>query len=157
MVPNLSLNLNPNLNLNELGAKVVAWDFEGVRTGRTFRATKAWAISLRTDSPFLFKALRGMAPIYLQDLCKSRPWDATSLGLLKVPRTWCKTFGDRAFAVAVPRSWNCRSLPIRESDSAGNFKRNFKTPNRDATCCIRLASSFDNFQQRPTMLYSTSL
>ena len=37
-------------------------------------------------------------------------------------------FGDRALTVAVPRFWNSRPVPIRESDSAVNFKRNFKTP-----------------------------
>ena len=28
---------------------------------------------------------------------------------------WCKTFRDRAFAVAVPRFWNSRPLDITES------------------------------------------
>ena len=48
----------------------------------------------------------------------SRPWVSA----------WCKTFGDRAFAVAVPRFWKSRVLAITESDSIDNFKRNLKTP-----------------------------
>ena len=44
--------------------------------------------------------------------------------LLLVPRTKCKTFGDRAFAVAGPRD----SLPlaVRNSVNVDTFKTNLK-------------------------------
>ena len=52
---------------------------------------------------FVFKALNGMAPRYISDLIrkKSSPRSAlrsNDLMLLVMPRTKCKTLGDRAFA-----------------------------------------------------------
>ena len=82
----------------------------------------------------VFKALRGITPMHLQDLLQAKTPERYSLcsdalGLHKVSHT-CKTSGDRAFAVAVPRFWNSRPLAIREreNDSIDNFKRNLKTP-----------------------------
>ena len=66
--------------------------------------------------------------MYLQDLLQVKTpgqyaLRSHTLGLLKVPYTWCKTYGDRAFAVAVPRFWNSRPLAIiRESDSIDILK-----------------------------------
>ena len=116
-----------------------------------------------------------MAPIYLQDFCKSRPRDVTPYAVTPwvfsrfLTPAWCKIFGDRAFAVAVPRFWNSRPLAITESDSIDNENANmarvcflrilgrfwFQTLESkilDPTCCIRLVTFFDTFQQRPTML-----
>ena len=55
----------------------------------------------------VFKALRGMAQMYLQDLFQVKTpgrfsLRSDALGLLKVPPT--VTFGDPAFAAAVPDS-----------------------------------------------------
>lgn len=46
----------------------------------------------------VFKALRGITPMYLQDLLQVKTpgrysLRSDSLGLLTVPHTWCKTFG----------------------------------------------------------------
>ena len=47
--------------------------------------------------------------------------------LLLVPRTKCKTFGDRAFAVAGPRVWNSLPLAVRNSVNVDTFKTNLKS------------------------------
>ena len=39
----------------------------------------------------------------------------------------CKTFGDRAFAVAGPRVWNQLPLDIRTSATVDTFKNRLKT------------------------------
>ena len=122
-----------------------------------------------------FKALRGGSNVSAGSFASQDP------GTL-LPTQWrpgssqgsshpvcCKTFGNRAFAVAVPRFWNSRPLAITESGSIDNFKKNLKTPTwreilerfwfqaleskiLDPACCIRLTTSFDTFQYRPTML-----
>ncbi|XP_068750744.1 uncharacterized protein [Montipora capricornis] len=83
----------------------------------------------------LFKTLKVMAPMYLQDLLQVKTRGRYSLrsdalGLHKVPHTCMagKTSGGRAFTVAVPRFWDSLSLAIRESDSIDNFQRKLKTP-----------------------------
>ena len=48
-------------------------------------------------------------------------------GLLVVPVTEGKTFGDRAFAVARPRVWNSLPFSVRNNASIESFKRNLKT------------------------------
>ena len=59
----------------------------------------------------VFKALKDMDPAYIRELLELKPLSRYALrsdtqNLLKVPHTKCKTFGDRAFAVAGPRVWN---------------------------------------------------
>ena len=82
----------------------------------------------------VFKALRGGRQCICRIFCKSRPRDATPYAVTPwvfsrfLTPAWCKTFGDRAFAVAVPRFWNSRPLAITQSDSIDNFKGNLKTP-----------------------------
>ena len=62
----------------------------------------------------VFKALIGMAPPYLIELLQ--------LKTAKVPRTRCKTLGDRAFVFATPKIWNNLPLAVRESETFGCFK-----------------------------------
>ena len=55
----------------------------------------------------VFKALKGMALTHLQEILNAKTPGGYSLrsdalGLLVVPVTKCKTFRDRAFAVAGP-------------------------------------------------------
>ena len=69
----------------------------------------------------VFKALKGFAPPYLTELLKVKIPGRYALRrnsqlLLEVPKTTCKTFGDRAFASAAPRIWNDLPLAIRESE-----------------------------------------
>ena len=80
----------------------------------------------------VFKALKDMAPTYIRELLELKPLSRYALrsdiqNLLKVPRTKCKTFGDRAFAVAGPRVWNQLPLDIRTSATVNTFKNRLKT------------------------------
>ena len=77
----------------------------------------------------VFKALQGWAPQYLIDLVRPRQSGSRALRsasnvnvTLEVPRTKCKTFGDRAFAVSAPRLWNQLPVDIRAADSIPQFK-----------------------------------
>ena len=80
----------------------------------------------------VFKALKGIAPSYLNGMLQPKPTSRYSLrsnneNLLIIPRTRCKTFGDRAFVVAGPQMWNNLPLHIRETENLNNFKNKLKT------------------------------
>ena len=79
----------------------------------------------------VYKALHGLAPPYLSDLLHphmpSRALRSADQLLLAVPRARLKTRGDRAFAVAAPRLWNCLPIDIRSAGSVGLFKSRLKT------------------------------
>ena len=81
----------------------------------------------------LFKALHGMAPNYLCELCRPNAEDSArsrlrsaACGDLQVPCS--KTnFGSRAFAVAGPMFLNRLHPEIRANDSLQSFKSQLKT------------------------------
>ena len=80
----------------------------------------------------VFKGLKGMAPSYLNGMLQPNPTSRYSLrsnneNLLIILRTRCKTFGDRAFAVAGPQILNNLPLHIRETENLDNFKNKLKT------------------------------
>ena len=80
----------------------------------------------------VFKALKGIAPSYLSGMLQPKPTSRYSMrsnneNLLIIPRTRCKTFGDRAFAVAGPQIWNNLPLHIRETENLDNFKNKLRT------------------------------
>ena len=79
----------------------------------------------------VYKSLHGLAPTYLSDILHhhipSRALRSADQLLLEVPRTRQKTRGDRAFAVAAPRLWNCLPLHIRAAQSLNDFKSQLKT------------------------------
>lgn len=80
----------------------------------------------------VFKALHGIAPSYLSDLLKFKPKGRYCLRtddqlLLTVPRTNCKTFGDRAFFKVGPSLWNNLPLNIRQLTKLETFKNHLKT------------------------------
>ena len=79
-----------------------------------------------------FFHLRTLAKVtYLSDILHhhipSRALRSADQLLLEVPRTRQKTRGDRAFAVAAPRLWNCLPLHIRAAQSLNDFKSHLKT------------------------------
>ena len=79
-----------------------------------------------------YRALHGMAPVYLQDLLvpytPTRTVRSSSDGLLlSVPRTKCQRFGDRAFSVAAPRLWNNLPHNIRNTPTLNAFKTRLKS------------------------------
>ena len=80
----------------------------------------------------VFKALNGIPPRYICDLIREKASIRSSLRsndltLLEVPRTKCKTFGNRAFAFAGPSKWNKLPLAIRTAKNLNTFKKHLKT------------------------------
>ena len=78
-----------------------------------------------------YRCLNKLAPQYLADLLhyhqNERNLRSTNQHLLQVPKSYKKTYGDRAFVNAAPRLWNSLPLNIRQSDSLTSFKTNLKT------------------------------
>ena len=74
----------------------------------------------------VFKALNGLAPIYVSNLLVTLPEKRENLRLL-VPRTTNKTFAERSFAVYGPREWNNLPNYIKESSSIDILKKHLKT------------------------------
>ena len=63
----------------------------------------------------------------ISDELSRYPLQTNSQLLLKVPRTRCKTFGDRAFVFAAPKIGNNLPLAVRESETNDCFKTRLKT------------------------------
>ena len=82
----------------------------------------------------VFKSLNDMAPDYLTEMFHRKQntryslrSDSPNCVNLAVPRTKCKTFGDRSFLVCGPRLWNELPPVVRLSSSLSVFKKNLKT------------------------------
>ena len=80
---------------------------------------------------FTYKALNGLAPVYLSDLLNDytlvRDLRFSSHNLLMVPMSNLKLYGDRAFSFCAPKLWNFLPIHIKCSQSVSNFKSNLKT------------------------------
>ena len=78
-----------------------------------------------------FKAIHGLAPIYLCDLLtfKSSLYNLRSSDsiLLSMPAARSKTLGDRAFMVTAPRLWNSLPKELRAITNVNSFKAHIKT------------------------------
>ena len=72
-------------------------------------------------SLLVYKALNGMAPLYITELLSygtcSRSLRSTDQKLLAVSKSRLKTYGDRAFSVAVHKRWNELPLDLRSLDT----------------------------------------
>jgi hypothetical protein len=76
----------------------------------------------------VYKALHRLAPKYIRDMLTYNYFlRSDELGLLHVPSTRRKSFGDRAFLKAGPTLWNLVPCEIRLSPSLNSFKTNLKT------------------------------
>ena len=79
----------------------------------------------------VYKSLNGTSPSYLAQKLHYRPHSrslrSVSNELLMQPRSYTKTYGDRAFAVHAPREWNLIPYEIRKSNTISSFKRSLKT------------------------------
>ena len=81
----------------------------------------------------IFKALNALAPRYLIDMLQTKFCASYKLrsnmstDTLMIPKTKCKTFGDRAFAVVGPREWNSLPTYIRDIKNFDTFKQHLKT------------------------------
>ena len=80
---------------------------------------------------FCFKALNGLAPLYIENLLTSynptRSLRSSGKNRLMEPQTRLKTYGDRAFSSSGPRIWNALPLEIRNATSVTVFKSKLKT------------------------------
>jgi len=78
----------------------------------------------------MYKAMHGLAPVYLSELCASSCVEGRSRsfarGDLVVQQTRTK-FGGRAFVVAGPAAWNRLPCSVRNSPSLDSFKTVLKT------------------------------
>ena len=79
----------------------------------------------------VFKSLHGLAPPYLSELIQVKSEGRYALRsqdemLPNVPRTTCKTFGDRSFAASSPKLWNELPLALRQCQSLVTFKNGLK-------------------------------
>ena len=80
----------------------------------------------------VFKSLNNLVPSYISDLLTpyipSRSLRSSSQSLLVVPRSFQKSYGDRALAVAAPRLWNALPIHMRQPGfSLATFKNCLKT------------------------------
>ena len=80
---------------------------------------------------FVFKALNGLAPLYLSKLLTirdpGRALRSTNQLVLEVPRSKYKHWGDRAFSVAAPRLWNKLPTEMSLISDPGLFQSRLKT------------------------------
>lgn len=78
-----------------------------------------------------FKALNGLAPLYLSDLIHpylpTRSLRSSELGPLSVPRFRLSTIGERSFCVNAPKLWNSLHPSLRNNSSLSAFKFKLKT------------------------------
>lgn len=91
-------------------------------------------IQARADFKVLlltFKALNGLAPLYLSQLLTpytpSRPLRSLGLNLLVIPPINKKSAGGRAFSYRAPLLWNALPQNIRSTSSITIFKSRLKT------------------------------
>ena len=80
----------------------------------------------------VYKSLNNQGAQYIQEYLQ--PYSVTGhhlcscdQGVLKIPRTKFKTFGDRPFASSGPFLWNKLPHEIRNSQSVNIFKSKLKT------------------------------
>jgi hypothetical protein len=80
---------------------------------------------------YVYKALHGLAPVYLTELVKpyvpSRSLRSQSVSLLQVPTTRTKTYGNRRFDKTVATLCNSIPLQLKNVDSLSAFKSCLKT------------------------------
>ena len=78
-----------------------------------------------------FKALQGMAPVFISDLLvlhkPARVLRSSSKFQLRVVKSSTKFYGDRSYAYAAANLWNKLPPHIHDSPSMGIFKSQLKT------------------------------
>lgn len=80
----------------------------------------------------VFKCMHDMAPDYLKTMFEFSHNDNRGLRsndklLLRVPKTRCVTFGDRALSAIGPKLWNELPYSMRILDNVDKFKNDLKT------------------------------
>ena len=91
-------------------------------------------VALRIEFKILtlvWKCLNNEAPAYLIDLLHTNTTERTLRSNTKkqliIPKSKCKTFGERSFAVSGPRLWNQLASDIQHAKSIDQFKAKLKT------------------------------
>ncbi len=78
-----------------------------------------------------YKALHGLAPVYLTELLTvytpRRNLRSSDSGLLTIPVTRLRSMSDRAFSSVAPKLWNSLPTEIRQVESFSVFKSSLKT------------------------------
>jgi hypothetical protein len=78
-----------------------------------------------------YKALHGLAPVYLRDLVQSyqpaRSLRSSHENLITVPKSRLRSWGDRSFQYAAATEWNALPASLRNAPSLAVFKKNLKT------------------------------
>ena len=78
-----------------------------------------------------FKALHGLAPLYLNDLLlpytPSQMLRSQGTGLLVIPRIAKSTIGGRAFSYRAPLLWNKLLAHVQSTDTSNLFKARLKS------------------------------
>ena len=101
---------------------------------RLISSSLAFPVTYRVHFKLLlvvYKSPNNQSPQYIQEYLQPHSISGHDLrscdqGLLKIPRTNFKTFGDRAFARSEPVLWNKLLLEIRNSQSVAIFKSKLK-------------------------------
>jgi hypothetical protein len=79
----------------------------------------------------VYKGLNGLAPSYISELLHYRTYKrslrSSNQGLLDVPYSKLKTYGDRSFSVAAPKLWNILPTDIKQAKNVNIFKNKLKT------------------------------
>ena len=80
---------------------------------------------------YVFKALNGLAPVYLKDLITvyepARTLRSENAMLVVQPKVRTKTYGERRFDKAASTLWNSLPSSIRHEQSIEAFKKQLKT------------------------------
>ena len=79
-----------------------------------------------------YNCVQGVAPEYLCNVfTKSEPkayrLRSMNTTMYNVPKTRCKTYGDRAFGVNGPKQWNSLPTYLKDIDNYSVFKKALKT------------------------------
>ena len=79
----------------------------------------------------VYKCLNEQAPLYLQILLEYQELDKVTRSsgkrLLKIPKSKCKTFLDRSFAISGPKLWNKLLDAIKNATTFKEFRKMLKT------------------------------
>jgi len=78
----------------------------------------------------VFQCIYLEAPLYLKKLIKIKSYslrENMTAVVLNIPKNRCISFGDRAFSIAGPKSWNTLPLYLRKITKLDKFKRELKT------------------------------
>ena len=80
---------------------------------------------------YVYKAIHGLVPGYLQDLVEiqrpSRTLRSSSKMQLVVPKSRTVTYGDRSFHVAAARHWNVLPEQLKNFPLISQYKKQLKT------------------------------